>query len=119
MNTALLRDIYRWYTETDKKEVKKELLAKIEKAREQYFERKDNSKQAYLEESKKKTKMEKLKRAPMKISSMKSWKKHIREKIKREFSEDIPNDHIVYDMSLEDDRVNIRVYQNQDKKIAI
>ncbi|MCO8298172.1 hypothetical protein [Tetragenococcus halophilus] len=54
MNTALLRDIYRWYTETDKKEVTKELLAKIEKAREQYFERKDNSKQAYLEESKKK-----------------------------------------------------------------
>lgn len=116
LNTALPRDIYRWYTETDKKEVTEELLAKIEDAREQYFERKNNSKQAYLEKSDK-NKNGETKNSTNEDALNEELEKHIREKIKKEFSEDIPKDHIVYDMSLEDDHINIRVYQNQDKKL--
>lgn len=116
LNTALPRDIYRWYIETNKEEVTEELLAKIKEAREQYFERKNNSKQPYLEESDKNEKGE-TEKSTDEDELDKELEKHIQEKIKKEFSEDIPKDHIVYDMTLEDEHVNIRVYQNQDKKL--
>lgn len=115
LNTALPRDIYNWYTDLNKddneKEVTEQLLPKIKEAREQYFERKDKSEQPYLDEVEGSDEDSKTNEADEPDEEM---QEHIREKIKEEFPEDIPKDHIVYDMELEDDRVNIRVYENKE-----
>jgi len=129
LNTALPQDIYHWYIDLDKdisqKERIKQLLPKIKKSREQYFKREKRSDQPYLENTnetedvdntKENNKSKETNENDPNVPDEK-MQKHIRKKIKEEFSEDIPKDHIVYDMELKDTQVNIRVYENQESKL--
>lgn len=129
LNTALPQDIYHWYIDLDKdisqKERIKQLLPKIKKSREQYFKREKRSDQPYLENTnetedvdntKENNKSKETNENDPNVPDEK-MQKHIRKKIKEDFSEDIPKDHIVYDMELKDTQVNIRVYENQESKL--
>jgi len=129
LNTALPRDIYRWYTDLDENDSEKErmnqLLPKIKDARKQYFERKEQSDQSYLDDIDETGNTEKTNETENTGESDENnenesdepdeeTQAHIREKIKEEFPEDMPKDHIVYDMKVENDQVNIRVYENKE-----
>lgn len=129
LNTALPRDIYRWYTDLDKNDSEKErmnqLLPKIKDARKQYFERKKQSEQPYLDNIDETDNAEKTNETENTGESDENnenesdepdeeTQAHIREKIKEEFPEDMPKDHIVYDMKVENDQVNISVYENKE-----
>lgn len=111
LNPALPQNIYQWYIELTKnnneKDTMKQLLPKIEEAREQYFERKEQNEQPYLNEPEETN-------DPSNEEIDKEMETHIREKIKEEFPEDMPKDHVIYDMELEENRVKIRVYENKN-----
>ncbi|KAF1301434.1 hypothetical protein [Candidatus Enterococcus willemsii] len=106
LNTALPKDIYKWYVNLTKEKTDNpipKLLPKIEQARNAYFERKSQSERPYLETDK------------AKISEQ--LNKHIREKIKQEYPNDIPKKHIVYEMARDGKTITIDIFENTEQKM--